>query len=253
MACPRKTATRTRSASDGKQRGNAGPRLRFGFVWTTGIRRNFSGTGHRCIMSRPSERVSPRPDRVTECSRSTRPESWGIDCRVARRSRTPVGRRAQKAIVVVGRFRINPTDRVLPPRMRDGLARNRTRAAAGRLSNARTVERTRGLRVAEFSGIRAYAWSSPERGNFGYSETGPGYPRIMIRSARTAAFLSLRSVRLSPEPLVSGGKNDLSTGSLYKGANLSIEGSRKGDLRFCAHLVSPGGGRLGKTIQSLWG
>ena len=41
-----KAATRTRRASEGEKPEGAGPRLRFGLVWTTGIRCSFSGTGH---------------------------------------------------------------------------------------------------------------------------------------------------------------------------------------------------------------
>ena len=83
--------------------------------------------------------------------------------------------------------------------MRDGYPQNRTRAATGKLSSARMAEHTRGLRVAEFLGIRAYAWSSPEQEYSGCSETGLGRPRIMIRSAQTKAALPLRpSVTRTP-------------------------------------------------------
>ena len=40
-----RTATLTRSASEGEEREDAAPRWRFGLVWTTGICCNFSGTG----------------------------------------------------------------------------------------------------------------------------------------------------------------------------------------------------------------
>jgi hypothetical protein len=50
MARSKKTATPTRSASEDDGGKNAGPRLRFGLVWTFDVRCSFFGTGHRVLL-----------------------------------------------------------------------------------------------------------------------------------------------------------------------------------------------------------